>query len=148
VVSGILTVADIIAAGPTGEGIGPAIAIQAGKAKLKQAAIKEAVKKANARKLNQQLGKAGEKAVGLTGAKKRILVNGRTRIPDGLSRTTLTEVKNTASQSFTRQLRDFADFAKKNNIDFELFVRPGAKLSGPLQEAVKRGDIILRQIPK
>jgi len=43
VVSGILTVADIIAAGPTGEGIILAAGVQAGKAKLKKAAIKKAV---------------------------------------------------------------------------------------------------------
>jgi len=30
---------------------------------------------------------------------------------------------------------------------FELYVRANTRLSGPLQEAVARGDIMLREIP-
>jgi len=50
-----LTVADIIVAGPTGEGIILAAGVQAGKAKLKKAAIKKAAK--NAKTQIQQLEK-------------------------------------------------------------------------------------------
>ena len=36
--------------------------------------------------------------------------------------------------------------AKQNGYQFILEVRPGAKLSGPLQEAIKNGEIILKYI--
>ncbi len=60
---------------------------------------------------SRALGIAGEQAVGLSGAKTAIQVGGRTRIPDALTRTTLTEVKNVKTLSFTRQLRDFHTYS-------------------------------------
>jgi hypothetical protein len=96
------------------------------------------------------LGRAGEAAVRGAfniGDKTKILINGRTRIPDGLTNRVLSEVKNVKSLSFTRQLRDFADFAGKNNLRFDLFVRPNTQMSGPLMEAVEQGVINLRFIP-
>jgi RHS repeat-associated protein len=97
--------------------------------------------------LARQLGIEGEEAVGLTGEKTAIEVAGRTRIPDALTDTTLTEVKNVARQSFTQQLRDFSAYAQETGRTFELYVRPSTQLSGPLQEAVSNGKIILRFIP-
>jgi hypothetical protein len=95
-------------------------------------------------------GRVGEVLSGLTGDKTKILINGRNRIPDGLTGTTLTEVKNVANLSYTRQLRDFADYARANNLSFELFVPQNTArfgLSGPLRDAIKRGDIVLKTIP-
>jgi len=83
----------------------------------------------------------------LTGNKTKIAINGRNRIPDGLNGTTLTEVKNVANMSYTRQLRDFADYAGQNGLVYELYVRPTTKLSGPLLEAIENGTIILKHIP-
>ena len=84
---------------------------------------------------------------GITGNKTKILINGRGRIPDGLTGTTLTEIKNVANLSYLRQLRDFADFATQSGRVFELYVRPSTTLSGPLMDAIRRGDIILKFIP-
>ncbi|MBI1923553.1 hypothetical protein HYR99_04815 [Candidatus Poribacteria bacterium] len=95
------------------------------------------------------MGQAGEKAVGIVGPKTRIQILGttRTRIPDQLTRTTLTEVKNVSSLSLTQQLRDFITFSKANHLRFELYVRFNTELSGPLQGAILRRDIILKEIP-
>ena len=78
------------------------------------------------------IGKAGERMAGIDpSAKTKIQVNGRTRIPDGLSNTTLTEVKNAKYVSNTQQLRDFATYAKTGgrNLDLVLYVRPTTKVS-------------------
>ena len=97
----------------------------------------------------RRLGRAGEAAVGIIGPKIRIPIPGtsRTRIPDQLTATGLGEVKNVQVLSFTQQLRDFSSYARTTGRTFELYVRATTRLSGPLQEAVARGDIILREIP-
>lgn len=74
-------------------------------------------------------------------------INGRNRIPDGITSTTLSEVKNVKALSYTRQLRDFADIAKQQGLRYDLYVRPSTKLSGPLMKAVEKGTINLRFIP-
>jgi RHS repeat-associated protein len=97
-----------------------------------------------------RLGQAGEAAVrgaANIGEKIAIRVGERTRIPDGLTSTVLTEVKNVKSLSFTRQLRDFAQYAEAHNLRFDLWVRQGARISGPLQRAIELGSINLRIIP-
>lgn len=97
-----------------------------------------------------RLGQAGEDAVRGAyniGDKVPISVAGRGRIPDGLTTSTLSEVKNTASLSYTRQLRDFAQYAQQTGRSFDLYVRPTTRLSGPLQRQVASGSINLRFIP-
>lgn len=96
-----------------------------------------------------QLGRAGEEAVGIVGPKTRIQIPGtdRIRIPDQLTSTTLTEVKNVGSQSYTQQLRDFSTYAQQTGRAFELYVRPGTQLSGPIQQAVARGEVVIKFIP-
>lgn len=77
-------------------------------------------------------GQAGEKlvrAVEAIGDKTKILVNGRGRIPDGLTKTTLSEVKNVNYQSWTRQLDDYATFAKNNGLKFDLWLPKDASVS-------------------
>lgn len=96
-----------------------------------------------------RLGRAGEDLVRAArdiGPKIRIWINGRGRIPDGLTNTVLTEVKNVQSLSLTRQLRDFLDFAQKTGRRFDLYVRAETRLSGPLQDAIEQGKIYLRLI--
>jgi hypothetical protein len=103
----------------------------------------------------RDVGRAGEDAVRAVhdiGKKATITINGRDRIPDGLNRVakTMSEVKNVQSLNYTRQIRDYAQYAKDNGLMFRLFVpqqtaRHG--LSGPLQSAIERGEIILEIIP-
>jgi hypothetical protein len=96
------------------------------------------------------LGKAGEDAVrGVhdIGAKSRIEVNGRYRVPDGLTRHALTEVKNVQSLSYTSQLRDYAQFARENGLVFRLFTRSDASLSARLVEEIQAGRIVHEIIP-
>lgn len=99
-----------------------------------------------------ELGREGESAVraaynigGKPGA--AILMNGRARIPDGLTADVLSEVKNVKSLSFTRQLRDYSDFAQQTGRRFDLYTRQNTKLSGPLQDAIDSGLINHRYIP-
>ena len=99
-----------------------------------------------------RLGKAGEDAVRATyaiGGRELIYVNGRLRIPDGinLAMKTVSEVKNVSYQAYTRQLRDYVDYARANGMQFNLFVRPGAQLSAPLEAAVRSGEVALKVIP-
>ncbi|WHI48954.1 RHS repeat-associated core domain-containing protein [Microbulbifer sp. VAAF005] len=97
-----------------------------------------------------QLGRIGEESVRASfniGQKKKFSINGRDRIPDGVTSTTLSEVKNVKSLSYTRQLRDFSDIAKQQGLRFDLYVRPSTKLSGPLSDAIKNGTINLKFIP-
>lgn len=99
-----------------------------------------------------RLGIAGEDAVRAAyaiGGREFIYINGRLRLPDGLNRVagTINEVKNVSYQAYTRQLRDYVDYARANGLQFNLFVRPGAQLSAPLEAAIKSGDITLKTIP-
>ncbi|AGH77355.1 RHS repeat-associated core domain-containing protein [Xanthomonas citri pv. citri] len=99
-----------------------------------------------------RLGKMGEDAVRATyniGGKGFFVVNGRLRIADGLNKDlrTISEVKSKQSLDYTRQLRDYVDYAKLKGFDFYLYVRPGAKLSGPLRQAEAAGDIVIKDIP-
>ena len=100
-----------------------------------------------------QAGEAAVREVADIGGKSLIRVAGRGRIPDGLTDTVLTEVKNVASQSYTQQLRDFAAHAGAKGLRFDLWVRPdtaagvGTKLSGPLREAEARGIVNILKIP-
>ena len=97
----------------------------------------------------REAGVAGEAASGIARNIERIPSLSGTakyRIPDGLSSTTLSEVKNVRRLSYTSQLRDFSAFAKEANLSFDLYVRPDTRMTIPLQEAIGRGDINLRTI--
>lgn len=98
-----------------------------------------------------RVGQAGEDAVRDAyeiGPKIKIDVGGRKRIPDGLTPSTLSEVKNVASLSYSSQLRDFAQYAQQTGRSFDLCVRRTTRLSGPLQRAARPGGPInLRFIP-
>jgi RHS repeat-associated protein len=99
----------------------------------------------------RQLGKQGEAAVCKVadiGPKTRIFINGRSRVPDGLiPDQSLNEVKNVAYQGWTQQLQDYAQYAQDNDLEFNLFVRPGAGLSGPLLDAQSMGLVNIQNIP-
>jgi RHS repeat-associated protein len=78
---------------------------------------------------------------------QRVLVNGRERIPDGLSPKILSEVKNVRALSYTQQLRDFAQVARRTGRRFDLYIRRGTQPSKELLDAAQRGEINLRIIP-
>jgi Restriction endonuclease fold toxin 7 len=104
----------------------------------------------------QQAGQAGEAAAGIVKNSTRIPSLSNTaayRVPDVLDRTAgvIGEVKNTAYQSYTAQLRDLVRFAKDPDQGLSpllLWTRPDTELSDPLQDAIDRGDIIRRFIGK
>lgn len=97
-----------------------------------------------------QLGREGEAAVKAAidiGSKTKLVINGRVRFPDGLTQTVLSEVKNVSKLSVTRQLRDYAQYARANKLRFDLYVRPDTKLSGELLKAEQSGLINIIEIP-
>jgi len=98
------------------------------------------------------VGQQGLQAAGITQNTTRIpSLTGTAayRVPDGLNHTTrvISEVKNVSSLSYTEQLRDFVLWAQANNYTFELWVRSTTTLSGPLQQAISSGHIVLRFLP-
>jgi hypothetical protein len=96
-------------------------------------------------------GTAGERAAGIVKNTERIPSasgNAAYRIPDELNATTLGEVKNVASLSYTSQLQDFAAYAQQTGRSFNLYVRGSTTLSGPLQAEVNAGNInLIRNLP-
>ena len=90
-------------------------------------------------------GKIGEELAGIAKPKTRIYFDGgsRYRVPDEISDTFLREVKNVKYQSFTRQLKDYMNYANNNGLDFVLSVSRETKLSGPLKKMVDSGKIVL-----
>lgn len=95
-------------------------------------------------------GLAGEQAAGIVRNTRRIdslTGTAKFRVPDALSSTTLTEVKNVRSLSLTSQIRDFSAFARQEGLAFELVVRPNTRLSGPLRQAIQSEGIVLRTLP-
>jgi RHS repeat-associated protein len=99
-----------------------------------------------------QLGTAGEAAAGIVKNTERIAsvtATARYRTPDVLDHVArvIGEVKNVAKLTFRNQLRDFAGYAKQRGYTFELWVRPSTQLSGPLQQAVGDGQVVLRFLP-
>ena len=82
------------------------------------------------------IGKAEEKMARINqSAKKPINVNGTIRIPDELTSSTLKEVKNVKYISNTRQLKDFATYAKDTSRSLELWVRPTTKIAQTVRDA-------------
>ncbi|MBA8882035.1 RHS repeat-associated core domain-containing protein [Phyllobacterium myrsinacearum] len=96
------------------------------------------------------LGREGETAVKRVndiGPRGYITVNGRNRVTDGLTTTTLSEVKNVKSLSLTRQLKDYITFARERNLTMDLYTRSNTTLSGPLHQQIKSGMPTLKSIP-
>ena len=106
---------------------------------------RNAVKTANSR----ALGVAGERAVGV-GAKTRIpslTGTANYRIPDQLTSKTLVEVKNTSHLNLTRQLTDFHLYSQQTGRQFILYTRHNTTFSGPMQNMINSGNIIVKPIP-
>lgn len=104
-------------------------------------------------------GMAGVRAAGQTGEDLASIVKNTDhipsasgtaayRIPDELNASTLGEVKNVSSLSYTNQLRDFQAYAQSTGRTFNLYVRGSTTFSGPLQDAINAGQInVIRNLP-
>ena len=98
----------------------------------------------------RELGIQGEKAVGITGPKIRIpslTSTAKYRIPDKLTSTTLTEVKNVNHLSLTRQIKDFHMYSTQFDLQFHLYTRPTTTFSPALQNLIDEGSILPKPIP-
>ncbi|MFC3356022.1 putative toxin [Sphingobacterium zeae] len=96
----------------------------------------------------RRLGQAGEQAVGISGPKVGVEIGGKMRFPDRLTASTLEEVKNVKTQSFTRQLRDYLNYSQSTNREMILYTRKTTTLSGPLQKAIEAKQITHKFIPQ
>ncbi|MGG7581481.1 putative toxin [Rhizobium sp. Nf11,1] len=75
-------------------------------------------------------------------------VNGRVRIPDGITRSTLSEVKNVGKLNINQQLMDCIDTAISRGLRFDRFDLPATQRSGTLQRAIEDGLINRRDIER
>jgi RHS repeat-associated protein len=99
----------------------------------------------------RETGKIGEKVVRDAyniGDKKAIQIGERSRVPDGLTATTLSEVKNVERQGLTAQLRDYLEYAEKNGLKMDLYVRENTTISKNLQDLIDAGRINLERAIK
>ena len=96
-----------------------------------------------------QVGEVAVRAVANIGPKAGFTVQNRNRIADGLNLAlkTVSEVKNVAYQGLTLQIRDYIAFAGANGLTFNLYVRQGATISRPLQDAAAAGLVRIHGIP-
>ncbi len=97
------------------------------------------------------IGQQGEGLAGITDDKTQIpslTGTANYRVPDGLTDTTLTEVKNVKYLYLSSQLKDFYLFSQGEGISFDLIVRSSTVLSPQLQGLVDSGAItLLRTLP-
>jgi hypothetical protein len=96
------------------------------------------------------VGKDGERRVGLTGPKEPIpslTGTAEYRVPDGLTQVTIEEVKNAAKLSINNQLRDFLLYAQSTGRTFVLWVRSDTVLVGKLKDWAADGLIKVKPIP-
>lgn len=66
------------------------------------------------------------------------------RIPDGLSASRLTEVKNVGNLGLTPQLKDFAAYAGQETLEFVIVTRRNTVISPRLQDLVNRSNGSIR----
>jgi len=97
----------------------------------------------------RDLGKMGEELSGITRNTDHIPSFTGTaafRVPDGLTDTVLSEVKNVNYQGYTSQIQDYLKYSQDNEITFELWTRPDTIISKPLQNLIDNGDIIQKYL--
>ncbi len=106
----------------------------------------------SALEVSSMVGKTGEKLVKGIGPKGRIpslTGTAKYRIPDGLTATTLSEIKNVKHLNYTSQLKDFHLFAKSQNpaLRFDLYTRSTTTFSSSLKNLFNNGEIFHHIIP-
>ncbi len=102
------------------------------------------------RRSSTVLGKLGEEAVGIENKKSFIPSLTQTanyRVPEELTASSITEVKNVNRLSLTNQINDFLLYSQQNNLQFNLYTRTNTIISKPLQALIDNGSIILKRIP-
>ena len=96
-----------------------------------------------------KLGREGELAAGISGAKVGVRIGGRMRFPDEINKVSgvITEIKNVKYQGWTRQLKDYSAYAKSQGYDFVLKVRPGQETqnSRHLLQAERDGLVTIKR---
>jgi len=103
-----------------------------------------------ATELARRLGREGEAAAEIVKNTRRIKSLSGTkayRIPDELTETTLTEVKNVKYQYFSTQLQDSLHYSIETGRQMTLKVRDSTGLSQPLLDAIDAGWITLEFLP-
>jgi hypothetical protein len=103
--------------------------------------------------LSRKLGKDGETIARINKNKDRIesITNtAKYRIPDEWLKNekVIREIKNVSKLSYSRQIKDFNLWAQKNGHTFILEARKGAKLTKPLLNEIKEGNIFLKELGK
>jgi len=76
---------------------------------------------------------------------KPIPINDRKRLPDGDTKAQVSEIKDVKKQGWTKQLQDYADYAKEKTKDFVLYLREGNKTSKPLENAEQEGKVKIKR---
>jgi len=114
----------------------------------------ETLKGLNADKIKmqnaRQAGIDGEKAVGITGPKETITSHtgtARYRVPDRVTPTTIEEVKNVKSLTFTKQLEDMLIESQNTGKQMIIWTRPNTVIKPPLQYYLNSGQIKQNFIP-
>lgn len=74
-------------------------------------------------------------------------VSGKPRISDNGTNKSVWETKNVVYQYFSTQIKDAIAFAKSTGRQFVLYLRQSTKISKPLEEQIKKGNIKRRKIP-
>ena len=96
------------------------------------------------------VGKEGERRVGISGPKVRIpSANGsaKFRVPDRVTELTVEEVKNTLNVSRTRQLEDYLEFCRRTDRTLVLWVRSTTKIASSLNGYIDSGLLEIAFIP-
>jgi RHS repeat-associated protein len=148
--------AAIMVAGIAAAAVGAGAAVLAAKVAIRGAKVVRTAAKAYqmSRKMAKvaRLGRYGEKAARIVKNTRRIpsIVKGRYHIPDEIDdvRKIVHEVKNTKKLGYTRQIKSFHRYAKSKGYDFHISIRKGngTRLSKPLQDLERRGEIVFRRI--
>jgi hypothetical protein len=98
----------------------------------------------------QRLGREGLKGAGIEQNTMQIDSFTHTanfRVPDGLTDSLISEVKNVGKLGFTNQINDYLLYAQSKNLIFELWTRQGTEIAPTLQELFDNGSIIHKLLP-
>jgi RHS repeat-associated protein len=122
----------------------PAGVVVAAPARLTARAVTSSTKNA------RLVGAAGEKVVRETydiGEKTVIKVGEKVRIPDGLTKVAVSEVKNVSRLSATSQISDYARFAADTGRSFDTYVRESTRLTSTIQKMEQMNQITIIRVP-
>lgn len=110
--------------------------------------LKAAPVKVNRISSFKSIGMAMEDAVkaAIGGSSASYRINGKLRIGDIVTKTTIHEVKNVFSQGFTAQIRDAYNYALNTGRSLVLHVREDTVFKGKLKELIEKGKIKVERV--